>query len=66
MSINTILGTSKVNQARKKGNIQIVTPDWLWSCAERWEHVEEKLFPLTSNKLNKTRQPPSHCHSPGM
>ena len=30
----------QVNDARKfSGNIHIVTPDWLWSCSERWERV---------------------------
>lgn len=58
-------GTFKVNAAKKRSNIKIVRPDWLWSCAERWECVEERLFPLNSNKTNKMRQPPPHCHSPG-
>lgn len=58
-------GTFKVNAARKMANVHIVSPDWLWSCAERWECVEEKLFPLDSRKASKTRQPPAHCHSPG-
>lgn len=58
-------GTFKVNAARKRPNMHIVSPDWLWACAERWECVEEKLFPLDSRKASKTRQPPAHCHSPG-
>ncbi|CAH1780493.1 unnamed protein product [Owenia fusiformis] len=41
------LGTAKVNQAKKQGGIWIVTPDWLWSCEERWEKVDERLFKLT-------------------
>lgn len=56
-------GTAKVNVGRRKKNLKIVTPDWLWSCAERWEHVEEKLYPL-SNKGSKNRHPPPHCSSP--
>lgn len=28
-------GTVKVNAGKKKKNLKIVTPDWLWSCAER-------------------------------
>lgn len=28
-------GTVKVNAGRKKKNLLIVTPDWLWCCAER-------------------------------
>ncbi|XP_055627191.1 RNA polymerase II subunit A C-terminal domain phosphatase [Toxorhynchites rutilus septentrionalis] len=57
-------GTSKVNNARKNKKIHIVTPEWLWTCAERWEHVDERLYPLRSSKPSKMRQPPPHCHSP--
>lgn len=57
-------GTFKVNAARKSPHIKIVSPEWLWTCAERWECVEEQLFPLDSKKASKTRQPPAHCHSP--
>lgn len=28
-------GTVKVNAGKKKKNLKIVTPDWLWCCAER-------------------------------
>uniref|UniRef100_A0A182N813 RNA polymerase II subunit A C-terminal domain phosphatase n=1 Tax=Anopheles dirus TaxID=7168 RepID=A0A182N813_9DIPT len=58
------IGTSKVNNARKNAKIKIVTPEWLWSCAERWEHVEERLYPLKASNPAKMRQPPPHCHSP--
>lgn len=54
-------GTQKVFQAQKNKKIAIVTPEWLWTCAERWEHVEEKLFPMSSNKNLKMRQIPAHC-----
>jgi RNA polymerase II subunit A-like phosphatase len=54
-------GTQKVLQAQKNSKIAIVTPEWLWTCAERWEHVEEKLFPLTANRSHKMRQVPAHC-----
>lgn len=56
-------GTAKVNAGRRRKNIKIVTPDWLWACAEWWEHVEEKLFVLSS-KGSKNRHPPPHCSSP--
>ncbi|KAK0091068.1 hypothetical protein PV326_003806 [Microctonus aethiopoides] len=56
-------GTAKANNAKKKPNIKIVNPDWLWSCAERWEHVDERLFPLTI-KARGSRIPPPHCSSP--
>ncbi|XP_017784029.1 PREDICTED: RNA polymerase II subunit A C-terminal domain phosphatase [Nicrophorus vespilloides] len=56
-------GTAKVIAGRRKKNLKIVTPDWLWSCAERWEHVEEAIYPLNS-KGSKNRHPPPHCSSP--
>lgn len=28
-------GTAKVNAGRRKRNLKLVTPDWLWCCAER-------------------------------
>ncbi|XP_971974.2 RNA polymerase II subunit A C-terminal domain phosphatase [Tribolium castaneum] len=56
-------GTAKVNAGRRKKNLKIVTPDWLWCCAERWEHVDEKIFALNS-KGSKNRHPPPHCSSP--
>ncbi|KAL3288634.1 hypothetical protein HHI36_003067 [Cryptolaemus montrouzieri] len=46
-------GTAKVNSGKRKKNLKIVTPDWLWCCAERWEHVDERIFPLNS-KGSKT------------
>ncbi|GFY40470.1 RNA polymerase II subunit A C-terminal domain phosphatase [Trichonephila inaurata madagascariensis] len=39
-------GTAKVNAARRQSDIHIVTLDWLFCCAERWERVDEKLFQL--------------------
>ncbi|XP_011265946.1 RNA polymerase II subunit A C-terminal domain phosphatase isoform X1 [Camponotus floridanus] len=56
-------GTAKANAARKDANIKIVNPEWLWTCAERWEHVDERLFPLTS-QARGSRVPPPHCSSP--
>nr|XP_050865441.1 RNA polymerase II subunit A C-terminal domain phosphatase isoform X1 [Vespula vulgaris]XP_050865442.1 RNA polymerase II subunit A C-terminal domain phosphatase isoform X1 [Vespula vulgaris] len=56
-------GTAKVNAAKKRGDIKIVNPDWLWACAERWEYVDERLFPLTT-KARASRIPPAHCSSP--
>ncbi|CAG9860661.1 unnamed protein product [Phyllotreta striolata] len=56
-------GTAKVNYGRRKKKLKIVTPDWLWCCAERWEHADERIFPLNS-KGSKNRHPPPHCSSP--
>lgn len=55
------MGTQKVHQAQKLKNVHIVTPAWLWTCAERWERVEEKLFPVTANRSAKMRHIPAHC-----
>jgi RNA polymerase II subunit A C-terminal domain phosphatase len=54
-------GTQKVFQAQKNKKIKIVTPGWLWTCAERWEHVDELLYPLSTSKTHKMRQIPAHC-----
>lgn len=62
------LGTNKVNQAKKISTIEVVRPEWLWTCAERWEIVEEKLFPV-SKVPSRMREPPPHCspeHRPEM
>nr|CAD7448775.1 unnamed protein product [Timema bartmani] len=56
-------GTAKVNSARRIKGLLMVTSDWLWSCAERWERVDERLFPL-GRKVSVKRHPPPHCGSP--
>ena len=45
-------GTGKYVKAKKNPKIEIVSPEWLWSCAERWKHVSERLFRLTKVKEN--------------
>lgn len=47
------LGTIKVNKAKKMRGVSVVNPDWLWCCAERWEKVDERLFPLTDEIVLK-------------
>ena len=54
------LGTAKVNEARRYKGIHVVTPNWLWCCAERWERPDEKIFALCKKSSIK-RNPPSHC-----
>lgn len=39
-------GTAKVISSRRYKGIHLVTPLWLWHCAERWKRVDEKLYPL--------------------
>ncbi|KAK3610312.1 hypothetical protein CHS0354_029778 [Potamilus streckersoni] len=55
------LGTNKIKLANKFKDIYIVTPDWLWNCYERWEHVEEALFPLSKNYCSV-----AYCDSPNL
>lgn len=51
MLIKTDFFHIQLLEAKKYKHIQVVTPDWLWSCAERWEHVDERLFPLSSSSI---------------
>ncbi|KAG8571440.1 hypothetical protein GDO81_011649 [Engystomops pustulosus] len=48
-------GTEKVRQALNCKSLYVVNPDWLWSCLERWEKVEEQLFPLKEDYLKSQR-----------
>lgn len=48
-------GTEKVRQAQGCKHLQVVNPDWLWSCLERWERVEEQLYPLKDEYSKKSR-----------
>ena len=50
-------GTSKLREARKITGLKIVHPKWLWSCAERWKWMDERLFPLSaeSKREEKTK-----------
>lgn len=50
-------GTEKVRQAQGCKHLHVVNPDWLWSCLERWERVEEVLYPL---KEDSSRTPRSN------
>lgn len=52
-----------MNAARRLKSVRLVTPDWLWTCAERWERVEESLFPVGGERAG-SRHPPPHCASP--
>ncbi len=66
--VAALVGTAKLNEAKRINKtsdqkIHVVTPNWLWSCAERWERIDERLFPLSS-KTTVTLKPPAHCSSP--
>ncbi|XP_078072967.1 RNA polymerase II subunit A C-terminal domain phosphatase [Mustelus asterias] len=54
-------GTEKVRQAQACKHLHVVNPDWLWSSLERWERVDEKLFPLKEEygKTQRTNSPAS-------
>ena len=39
-------GTEKVKAAVRQKSAWIVNPDWVWTCADRWEWVDERLYPL--------------------
>ena len=52
-------GTVKVNMATKSKSVHVVTPQWLWSCNDRWEWVDERVFPLTDKTQSRNA-----CDSP--
>ena len=48
-------GTSKLKEAMRMPGIKIVSPAWLWACAERWQWVDEGRFPLQFEHHAKDR-----------
>ncbi|KHN78146.1 RNA polymerase II subunit A C-terminal domain phosphatase [Toxocara canis] len=50
-------GTTKVHDARKRPNVAIVNPRWLYACVERWEKADEKDFELTRETMNSKEKP---------
>ncbi|XP_075777226.1 RNA polymerase II subunit A C-terminal domain phosphatase isoform X1 [Pelodiscus sinensis] len=51
-----LIGTEKVRQALDCKHLHVVNPDWLWSCLERWDKVEEQLFPLKDDYIKTQRE----------
>ncbi|KFU85964.1 RNA polymerase II subunit A C-terminal domain phosphatase, partial [Chaetura pelagica] len=49
-------GTEKVRQAQDCKDLHVVNPDWLWSCLERWDKVEEQPFPLKDDYIKTHRE----------
>lgn len=47
-------GTVKVNLARRHKGMHIVSLDWLLCCADRWEHADERLFPLADGDASES------------
>ena len=62
-------GTDKYREAVRIPGIHIVTPEWVWACAESWKWVGEKDFPIrpfrsTKEKLGQHTKKP-HLSSEG-
>ena len=54
VTIIVIISVVQVNDARRYGDkVHIVTPDWLWSCSERWERVRNILPAIISTFLRQ-------------
>ncbi|XP_061197142.1 RNA polymerase II subunit A C-terminal domain phosphatase-like [Saccostrea echinata] len=53
------LGTVKVKMAQKHKYVKLVNPQWLWACAERMQHVDERLYPLNDSTSGN-----AYCESP--
>ena len=45
-------------QVKKKPHVFVVTPEWLWCCAERWERADERLFRLSKEHTPSTSSQP--------
>ncbi|XP_070840946.1 RNA polymerase II subunit A C-terminal domain phosphatase isoform X2 [Chaetodon trifascialis] len=60
-------GTEKVRQAQGCKHLHVVNPDWLWSCLERWERVEEQLYPLKEDysKMPRSNSPAAFLDNVG-
>ena len=43
-------GTAKLKEARRVPGVKIVSPRWLWSCAEQWKWLDEQLFPVETDE----------------
>jgi RNA polymerase II subunit A-like phosphatase len=50
-------GTEKACHALRLPSVRLVNPNWLWTCAERWEWVDERLFPVEDHKLHTNDTP---------
>uniref|UniRef100_A0A3P9J5Z3 RNA polymerase II subunit A C-terminal domain phosphatase n=1 Tax=Oryzias latipes TaxID=8090 RepID=A0A3P9J5Z3_ORYLA len=60
-------GTEKVRQGQGYKHLHVVNPDWLWSCLERWERVDEQLYPLKDeySKTPRSNSPAAFAESQG-
>ena len=39
-------GTVKLKEAKRATGVKIVSPRWLWNCAEQWKWLDEREFPV--------------------
>ncbi|KAI6656411.1 RNA polymerase II subunit A C-terminal domain phosphatase isoform X1 [Oopsacas minuta] len=53
--IATKPGTNKYREAVRIPGIHIVTPDWLWACAETWQWIDEKDYPVKVRRPSKDK-----------
>ena len=53
--IATKPGTNKYREAIRVPGIRIVTPEWLWACAETWQWIDEKDFPVRVRRESKDK-----------
>ena len=47
-------GTSKLLEAQKMPGVKIVTPKWLWACAEQWKRADEALYCVRVEKQKRS------------
>ena len=52
-------GTSKLREAKRIPGVKIVSPKWLWSCAEQWKLVDERGFPVKFEEDKAEKAPPA-------
>ena len=48
-------GTNKYREAIRVPGIRIVTPEWVWACAESWQWIDEKDFPIKVRRPSKDK-----------
>ena len=52
------LGTEKAYRASRMRGVKLVGVEWLWCCAQRWEWVDERLFPVPSREQGNGENTP--------
>ena len=57
-------GTQKAHKASRTPGLKLVNPNWLSCCWERWERVEEGLFPVPNIFLSEAKKFNNYTDSP--